>query len=123
MGMPVGAPIVPTSISGRISGRSGSSGSRTVVGKVAVTEAVPVAMLVLLDDHDTVAPAISSPWSSRTRTVRSTVSRAGAHSLSSAAPISTLGARCSGSGTVTSTDAEQLFVVSDSSVTASTHAP
>ena len=28
-----------------------------------------------------------------------------------------------GSGTVTATDVEQLFIVSDSSVTASTHAP
>ena len=90
---------------------------------VITPEESTVATAMLLDDHVTVVPVISSPSSSRTRADRSTVSPTGAHSLSSSALISTLRALSSGSDTVTGTESEQLFVVSDSSVTASTHAP
>ena len=80
-----------------------------------------VATLALLVDHNTVAPTMSIPWSSRTRAANLTVFPTGAHS--SGAVTSTLAAAGEAVTTSTCTDAEQLFVVSDSPVAASTHAP
>ena len=70
--------------------------------------------------HDTASPGISLPCASRTRAVNSAV-------LPSAANVTWRGVTstlcATGSGTSTRTDVEQLLVVSDSSVTGSTHAP
>ena len=61
-----------------------------------------------------------SPWFSTVAVSANGAPPAGLLSFTDGDPTTKSGFGC---GTVTCTDAEQLFVVSDSSVTASTHAP